>query len=1275
MLEQVFLQLLNMSFTGGIVILAVLLLRLLLKKAPRRFSYLLWAVVLLRLVCPFTLESAVSLIRVNPTPLSTDIFTTDTPRVETGLPVVDEAVNGALSERYPATETITPTPAPEDNVTDTPAPDATPSVPDTPVSPLATPMQIASVVWLCGIGVMAVYSVVSLWRLRRRLVGAMRLKDNVWLADHINTPFVLGLFRPKIYLPSTVRKEEREYILLHEQTHIRHGDHIVRLIAFIVLAVYWFHPLVWVAFLLSTRDMEMACDESVLKTLGPDIRAAYSQSLLSFTTGRRRIAATPLAFGEGDTKSRIRNVLHYKKPALWAIIAGVTACCVAAVCLLTTAAPAKEPEESGESSENAESSESTAESEEEIVYTGDETGVWHRITYTAENGKDTLTEWEFTLEKEGETLWYTLKKWDYVPRSKEVVELLDREALAYGGKTYVATRTSDTGRKQGEKDQYGEYALDEGWISGRLLYFPVGDYLRFDSAEGAMEFSRKRELPVELSKLQGEWYELQVYEANGYVWDRVLTIDTATMQLKTKERLLQKGAGTELTYNNISYGETGTPYGEETVYSFTISGNKLKTAGEFYREYGYDVTRSVVYGQDYETVYTRDKALPEPDPILQGEWNYICYYADTNSFYGRRLGFYMTNAGLMADAGETQYSVTSLYEDEVRFVYQGQKFSAVGGGGGIARFYKTDENTYASYMPGMKATYTYDPQTGKFIESIPEFNTDGSTAVYTYLKGAYRLDDLDAYQPGTTAPTTSTTTTTKATTVATVATEKLKLKAEGILWFTPSGSGKDAELLMAEEQAAELAELLNRQAVEKKAYKGTGDYTFTLGGQHFSVDAGEGWLNLLDEKGASVMKSVKLSAADTKTLNALLADASELKFDDGNVPVPRYLVNIEGGQDNVVLFSTQKGETIKLPEGYTFKEMWDTDIVEVFTGNDNTSLWNLQTNTLFDYKADAKAAMKKAGLCDNGETIEVYWTLYGSDYCPVLRRLKDDTTESYAYNFRTGTLCKMPYHMASDYDTPSFINNTHALGIVATSKENSLYLMDMRSASAKPILVCKYEKITSSSREQEYYVHTFSVQGDMVGYHRVISRNLSGGIKQTRDAYFYDTKTGKTVTIPGTIRSGLLMDDNAVVIHTEEEGYRLFDVKTGVDLTEKYFNQIPLHERAFHFEAFDGTLVITDYFTNQNINFKLCEWEGEMVSHWEGHFIYVYPPSSGTMYIVNLATSELTTVKLPDSFVKKEGEFMSEGNVHYQFNKRYHTIPLPEDTYVSMHVLRVSRDE
>lgn len=365
MLDAVFLQILNMGFTASFVIVAVLLLRLLLKKAPRRFSYLLWAVVLLRLVCPFTLESAASLIRINPTPLPSDIVTTDTPRVETGLPAVDAAVNEVLAERYPETETITPTPAPD-------IPAVTPSVPADPVTDttrnfLATALQTAAWVWLVGIVAMVVYSVMSLLRLRRRLVGAMRLKDNLWLADRIDTPFVLGLFRPKIYLPSSVREEERAYILLHEQIHIRCGDHIVRLIAFAVLAVYWFHPLVWVAFVLSMRDMEMACDESVLKTLGPDIRAAYSQTLLSFATGRRRIAATPLAFGEGDPKGRIRNILHYKKPTLWVIIVGVIACCVAAVCLLTTAAPEKQPAESGESGE------SSVESEVESDFSADKT--------------------------------------------------------------------------------------------------------------------------------------------------------------------------------------------------------------------------------------------------------------------------------------------------------------------------------------------------------------------------------------------------------------------------------------------------------------------------------------------------------------------------------------------------------------------------------------------------------------------------------------------------------------------------------------------------------------------------------------------------------------------------------------------------------------------------------------------------------------------------------------------------------------------------------------
>lgn len=158
----------------------------------------------------------------------------------------------------------------------------------------------------------------SLCRLRRRIVGAVRLRDNIYLADHIDSPFVMGVLRPRIYLPSTLAEGERGYIILHEQCHIQRFDPAVKLLSFTALCLHWFNPLVWLSFLLSGRDMEMRCDEAVIRQLGDGVRADYSASLLSLATGRRILAGAPLAFGEGDPKSRIENLLRFRRPKTWA---------------------------------------------------------------------------------------------------------------------------------------------------------------------------------------------------------------------------------------------------------------------------------------------------------------------------------------------------------------------------------------------------------------------------------------------------------------------------------------------------------------------------------------------------------------------------------------------------------------------------------------------------------------------------------------------------------------------------------------------------------------------------------------------------------------------------------------------------------------------------------------------------------------------------------------------------------------------------------------------
>lgn len=316
-------EIVNMTLTGSLVILCVLVARLVLKKAPKICSYALWAVVLFRLLCPVSFSAGFSLLGALDAPapaaqqhtveyISPTIVHDAYPAVEIPVTTIDKTINETLPQGE------------EQTVAD----------------PLEFPMAMATAVWLFGMGALAVYSLISLWFLRRRLLGAMHLRENIYLADHIDTPFVMGVLRPKIYLPSTLSESEQDYILLHERHHIRRGDHIFKILSFIALCIHWFNPLVWVAFILSGKDMEMSCDEAVLKKMGGGIRADYSASLLSLATGRRIIAGAPLAFGEGSTKSRIKNALKWREAPAWLKILGAVCCGV--VVILCAANPKEE---------------------------------------------------------------------------------------------------------------------------------------------------------------------------------------------------------------------------------------------------------------------------------------------------------------------------------------------------------------------------------------------------------------------------------------------------------------------------------------------------------------------------------------------------------------------------------------------------------------------------------------------------------------------------------------------------------------------------------------------------------------------------------------------------------------------------------------------------------------------------------------------------------------------------------------------------------------------
>ena len=303
---------LNMSLTAGIVIVLVLLARLLLKKAPKVFSYALWAVVLFRLLCPVSFSSGLSLLGIFHSPAVTngsityipaDIVHTANPQVDLPLPGIGRAINETLPQGDEQTA----------------------------ADPLEAPMALATFLWLFGIAAMLVYSIVSVLVLKNRLKSAWHTGQNIFEADNLKTPFVLGLFRPGIYIPAGLTAEEKVYIIRHEQTHIRRLDHIVKPFAFLVLSIHWFNPLVWIAFVLMGTDMELSCDERVLKEMGGEIKKAYSASLLSLAAGKRIINGSPLAFGEGDVKGRIKNVLNYKKPSFWIVTAAIIAVAAAGI--------------------------------------------------------------------------------------------------------------------------------------------------------------------------------------------------------------------------------------------------------------------------------------------------------------------------------------------------------------------------------------------------------------------------------------------------------------------------------------------------------------------------------------------------------------------------------------------------------------------------------------------------------------------------------------------------------------------------------------------------------------------------------------------------------------------------------------------------------------------------------------------------------------------------------------------------------------------------------
>lgn len=339
-LKAIFAILWNMSLTGSLVILFVLAARFFLRKAPKIFSYALWAAVLFRLLCPVSISSALSVLHVAPAaePVSQGTVTV---MDYSALDIPMLFPEAEIQQQVPIDAEQRPVviPKPEQDIQELPVQNNPEPVRKEPRSW----MDYGVILWLAGLAVMVACNSCSCIRLLRQIEGAVPLRKDLYLADHIPTAFVLGVVRPRIYLPSYLSVEERGYIIAHERCHIRRKDHIFRLLAYLALCLHWFNPLVWLAFSLSGKDMEMSCDEAVLRMYGPRIRADYSTSLLRLATGHHSFSLTPLAFGEGDTKGRVINMSKWKKPKLWVSLLALPICLAIMVACTTNPRQKEEP--------------------------------------------------------------------------------------------------------------------------------------------------------------------------------------------------------------------------------------------------------------------------------------------------------------------------------------------------------------------------------------------------------------------------------------------------------------------------------------------------------------------------------------------------------------------------------------------------------------------------------------------------------------------------------------------------------------------------------------------------------------------------------------------------------------------------------------------------------------------------------------------------------------------------------------------------------------------
>lgn len=304
-MAEVFLKLMNMSITAGYLVVAVLLARLFLRKSPKWISCLLWGIVALRLVLPFTVESPLSLIP-SAEVIPQNIATSYAPAIQSGIPLVNSTINPMMTQGMIQSGNV-----------------------------WQDVLSVAAIVWLVGMAAIFLYGIVSYGILRWQIRACVKVQDGVYICDDVSSPFIFGFFRPKIYLPSGLDPETTGYVLLHEKIHLRRKDHWWKPLGYCLLAVYWFNPLLWVAYILLCRDIEQSCDEKVISQMSVQEKQGYSLALVSCSRQRRMITVCPVAFGQVSVSTRIKAIVSYKKPSFWILLCSIVLCAAISVCFLT----------------------------------------------------------------------------------------------------------------------------------------------------------------------------------------------------------------------------------------------------------------------------------------------------------------------------------------------------------------------------------------------------------------------------------------------------------------------------------------------------------------------------------------------------------------------------------------------------------------------------------------------------------------------------------------------------------------------------------------------------------------------------------------------------------------------------------------------------------------------------------------------------------------------------------------------------------------------------